>query len=293
MPKGRRAYQGSGNRSLVHVSKPERIVLGLVGRAWPDGSFPTPCGGRSRRSGHPGRPSRKEAGRGGCRTGPAWRASSPCCAPASAGAAAAADGVRVGHDPLATAAPWHKAGARGPAPPGPAGSARPGRRGRRVPRGPRRRSFPAKRGAARRRAEPDRPRQGRLQAPRPRRRERHPARHGARPGQRARSRRFAPLLDAVPPIRRQCAGRPRRRPAKLHADKGYDFVRCRRAARRRGIAPRIARRGGMEGGERASAAIAGSSSNARWRGLRASDARPSATNAGSTSSRPSISSPPP
>jgi hypothetical protein len=104
------------------------------------------------------------------------------------------------------------------------------------------------------------------------------------------SRRFAPLIDAVPPIR-QCAGRPRRRPAKLHADKGYDFARCRQAARRLGIAPRIARRG-VEGGERASAAIAGSS-NARWRGLRASDARPSATNAGSTSSRPSISSPPP
>ena len=29
-----------------------------------------------------------------------------------------------------------------------------------------------------------------------------------------------PLLDAVPPVR-QCAGRPRKRPAKLHADKGY------------------------------------------------------------------------
>ena len=51
-----------------------------------------------------------------------------------------------------------------------------------------------------------------------------------------------PVLDAVPPIR-QCAGRPRMRPAKLHADKGYDFARCRRACRQRGIAPRIARRG--------------------------------------------------
>jgi hypothetical protein len=30
---------------------------------------------------------------------------------------------------------------------------------------------------------------------------------------------FEPLLDAVPPIR-QCAGRPRKHPAKLHADKG-------------------------------------------------------------------------
>jgi len=56
------------------------------------------------------------------------------------------------------------------------------------------------------------------------------------------SRLFEPLIDAVPPIRR-CAGRPRRRPGKLHADKGHDHDRCRKAARRRGIAPRIARRG--------------------------------------------------
>ena len=64
-----------------------------------------------------------------------------------------------------------------------------------------------------------------------------------------------PVLDAVPPIR-QCAGRPRKRPGKLHADKGYDHRRCRRACRRRGVVPRIARRGigiarrGIESGER-------------------------------------------
>src|SRR5918993_391775 len=52
-----------------------------------------------------------------------------------------------------------------------------------------------------------------------------------------------PVLDAVPPVR-QCAGRPRKRPGKLHADKAYDYRRCRRACRRRGITPRIARRGG-------------------------------------------------
>ncbi|CCC97364.1 transposase (fragment), partial [Azospirillum baldaniorum] len=46
------------------------------------------------------------------------------------------------------------------------------------------------------------------------------------------------LVDAVPAIR-QCAGRPRRRPAKLHADKGYDFAHCRRALRQRAIIPRI------------------------------------------------------
>ena len=51
-----------------------------------------------------------------------------------------------------------------------------------------------------------------------------------------------PVLDAVPPVR-QCRGRPRKRPGKLHADKGYDHPRCRRACRKRGIVPRIARRG--------------------------------------------------
>jgi IS5 family transposase len=35
----------------------------------------------------------------------------------------------------------------------------------------------------------------------------------------------------------------RKRPAKLHGDKGYDYPRCRRALRWRGICPRIARRG--------------------------------------------------
>jgi hypothetical protein len=38
-------------------------------------------------------------------------------------------------------------------------------------------------------------------------------------------------------------GRPRWRPAKLHADKGDDFPSCRQALRRRKISPRIARRG--------------------------------------------------
>ena len=53
---------------------------------------------------------------------------------------------------------------------------------------------------------------------------------------------FERLLDAIPPVRRSW-GRPRRRPAKLHADKGYDFPRCRAYLRRYGIACRIARRG--------------------------------------------------
>jgi IS5 family transposase len=50
------------------------------------------------------------------------------------------------------------------------------------------------------------------------------------------------LVDAVVPIR-QHQGRPRRRPEKLHADKAYDSKRNRRLLRRRGIVPRIARRG--------------------------------------------------
>jgi IS5 family transposase len=53
------------------------------------------------------------------------------------------------------------------------------------------------------------------------------------------------MVDAVPAIRGPCGrpGRPRKRPAKLHCDKGYDYPRCRRALRRRGRTPRIARRG--------------------------------------------------
>jgi IS5 family transposase len=60
-----------------------------------------------------------------------------------------------------------------------------------------------------------------------------------------------PMVDAVPVVKgpRGRPGRPRRRPAKLHGDKGYDYPRCRRALRRRGIIPRIARRG-IESSER-------------------------------------------
>ena len=52
-------------------------------------------------------------------------------------------------------------------------------------------------------------------------------------------------VDAIEPIKRPRGrpGRPRKRPKKLHADKGYDFPRCRKALRRRGIKARIARRG--------------------------------------------------
>ena len=54
-----------------------------------------------------------------------------------------------------------------------------------------------------------------------------------------------PLVDAIPSIigPRGKPGRPRRRPAKLHADKAYDSSNLRRAVRSRGITPRIGRRG--------------------------------------------------
>ncbi len=53
-------------------------------------------------------------------------------------------------------------------------------------------------------------------------------------------------VDAIRPIHGQRGrpGRPRKRPEKLHADKGYVFPRCRKAfLRKRGIKGRIARRG--------------------------------------------------
>jgi transposase len=56
------------------------------------------------------------------------------------------------------------------------------------------------------------------------------------------------LVDAIPPIVGP-RGRPRFRPTKLHADKAYDSADRRSALRRRGIVPRIARRG-VESSER-------------------------------------------
>lgn len=52
-----------------------------------------------------------------------------------------------------------------------------------------------------------------------------------------------PMVDAIPPVKTGRRGRPRHRPAKLHADKGYDYRRCRDACRHRGIKHRIARKG--------------------------------------------------
>ena len=51
-----------------------------------------------------------------------------------------------------------------------------------------------------------------------------------------------PLVQAIPAIRSRRGPR-RRRPGKLHADKGYDYPHLRTWLRRRQITPRIARRG--------------------------------------------------
>ena len=48
------------------------------------------------------------------------------------------------------------------------------------------------------------------------------------------------MVDGVSPVR-QPVGRPRKRPAKLHGDKGDDYPICRQALRERSIIPRIAR----------------------------------------------------
>jgi IS5 family transposase len=72
------------------------------------------------------------------------------------------------------------------------------------------------------------------------------------------SQRLDVRVDAIPPLRlaEMRQGRPRRRPVKLHADKGYDYPKCRQALRRRGIIPRIARRG-IESRERLGALSVG------------------------------------
>ena len=51
-----------------------------------------------------------------------------------------------------------------------------------------------------------------------------------------------PLVRGIPPIRSPRGPR-RRRPGKLHGDKGYDYAHLRHWLRSRGIAVRIARRG--------------------------------------------------
>jgi transposase len=62
------------------------------------------------------------------------------------------------------------------------------------------------------------------------------------------SKAFEDLIDSITPVKDK-HGRPRSRPEKLHADKAYDYPRCRVFLRKRGIKARIARRG-VESGEK-------------------------------------------
>jgi transposase len=52
---------------------------------------------------------------------------------------------------------------------------------------------------------------------------------------------LVPLIERVPPVR-GTVGRPRRRPERLTADRGYDYDKYRHELRRRGIRSEIARR---------------------------------------------------
>ena len=56
------------------------------------------------------------------------------------------------------------------------------------------------------------------------------------------SREALALVDDIAPVQ-GARGRPRQRPKKLHADKGYDYRRVREGLWKRHIQPRIARRG--------------------------------------------------
>lgn len=92
------------------------------------------------------------------------------------------------------------------------------------------------------RRQPDGPGQARRQEAlgcRPARRAADHQRHGANCHD---STALESLVDAMPAVA-GCPSWPRKWPAKLHADKGYDYARCRAHLKARGIADRIARRG--------------------------------------------------
>src|SRR5919112_2668521 len=52
---------------------------------------------------------------------------------------------------------------------------------------------------------------------------------------------FEDLIDSIPPVKGK-SGRPRSRPDKLHADKTYDYPRCRRLLRKAGAQGPVTRR---------------------------------------------------
>jgi len=158
------------------------------------------------------------------------------------GDVAAGDGLRLRGDLLAAAARLAGRWRLGPAPPRAAGPSRRGRPHRLEPREPGLGQRPGQKG-------------GDLVGPNPTDRgkpgtKRHvvvertglPLAALLSGANRHDSMIFEDLLDAIPPIKTP-AGRRRTRPAKLHADKGYDYPRCQQALRQRHIKVRIARKG--------------------------------------------------
>ncbi|MEV5687604.1 IS5 family transposase [Streptomyces sp. NPDC052164] len=105
-------------------------------------------------------------------------------------------------------------------------------------------SGPSKGGSCRPLAR--RPCPSRLEAPSDRRPSRTPLAVTLTGGNRHDVTRLLPLLDAVPPIR-GLRGRPRLKPRRLYADRGYDFDKYRRLLWKRGIKPMTARRGVAHG----------------------------------------------
>ncbi|MFJ3229373.1 IS5 family transposase [Streptomyces sp. NPDC086783] len=71
-------------------------------------------------------------------------------------------------------------------------------------------------------------------------------RHGTTGGNRHDVTQLLPLLNEVPPTRGR-RGRPRCKPRRVYADRGYDFDKYRRLLWKRGIKPMIARRGVAHG----------------------------------------------
>ena len=103
------------------------------------------------------------------------------------------------------------------------------------------RSACAPDGGAAHRPQPCRPRQAWQQVPHPDRRAKHPARDRIECRQPPRLPHVGAGRGRGPRGHRPSrpAGRPHKRPAKLHADRGYDYPRCRRALRRRNITPTL------------------------------------------------------
>lgn len=65
-------------------------------------------------------------------------------------------------------------------------------------------------------------------------------------GNRHDSTQLIPLVEAIGPIRGK-RGRPRRRPRRLYADRGYDYDSHRKTLRSKGITPHIARKNTAHG----------------------------------------------